>query len=283
MFPLKIATERNTSGPPLRNGTGARNKFLLLSLLVVVVLIATIYPALTERAVNERSAQPTTATAQPTTADKPDPLDGLGSAFQARKGELLAQAKFLVESGKPEEVFALLEPLEGLYDPDVMKALDGAQASSLRELLDRVPADAHEQRYDYLMKLAALLPNDEGVTSELAKERANHEKADAAREQEKSALERLSISAFCSRFRRRPNDPALLAAFEARGGRGQWASYIVSSRIAMGMNEFEVRCAWGPPNHVNRTVYAGGIEDKQMIYGDSYVYLENGVMTSLQD
>ena len=52
-------------------------------------------------------------------------------------------------------------------------------------------------------------------------------------------------------------------------------------RIGMTAKQVEATC-WGKPDHVNRTETAGVISD-QYVYGDSrYVYLQNGIVTSIQ-
>jgi hypothetical protein len=52
-------------------------------------------------------------------------------------------------------------------------------------------------------------------------------------------------------------------------------------RIGMTATQVEATC-WGKPDHVNRTQTAAGISD-QYVYGDSrYVYLQNGIVTSIQ-
>lgn len=52
-------------------------------------------------------------------------------------------------------------------------------------------------------------------------------------------------------------------------------------RVGMSVKQVEATC-WGKPDHVNRTETAGAITD-QYVYGDSrYVYLRNGVVTSIQ-
>jgi hypothetical protein len=49
----------------------------------------------------------------------------------------------------------------------------------------------------------------------------------------------------------------------------------------MSYKQVEATC-WGKPEHVNRTENASAIED-QYVYGDGrYVYLRNGVVTSIQ-
>lgn len=51
--------------------------------------------------------------------------------------------------------------------------------------------------------------------------------------------------------------------------------------IGMTYKQVEATC-WGKPDHVNRSETAGAIHD-QYVYGDSrYVYLSNGIVTSIQ-
>ncbi len=52
-------------------------------------------------------------------------------------------------------------------------------------------------------------------------------------------------------------------------------------RIGMTAKQVEGTC-WGKPDHVNRTQTAAGVSD-QYVYGDDrYVYLRNGIVTSIQ-
>jgi len=67
-------------------------------------------------------------------------------------------------------------------------------------------------------------------------------------------------------------DPAVTAADCKRRG---------NPRIGMTAKQVEASC-WGKPGHVNRRQTAGAITD-QYVYGDGrYLYLRNGVVTSIQ-
>jgi hypothetical protein len=57
---------------------------------------------------------------------------------------------------------------------------------------------------------------------------------------------------------------------------------IKSGYIFMGMTRDEARRAWGSPRDINRTVFSGGVHE-QWVYGDEYLYFEDGVLTSWQD
>lgn len=56
---------------------------------------------------------------------------------------------------------------------------------------------------------------------------------------------------------------------------------IDKQNIRVGMKEAGLICAFGP-SRVNRTVRANFVH-KQYVYGDVYVYVENGVITAFQD
>lgn len=52
---------------------------------------------------------------------------------------------------------------------------------------------------------------------------------------------------------------------------------------AIGMTEAEVYAStWGAPQKVNTTTTAAG-ERKQLVYKDGYIYLENGIVTAIQE
>lgn len=64
-------------------------------------------------------------------------------------------------------------------------------------------------------------------------------------------------------------------------------SAIAQQRVAIGMTSEEVIQSWGRPSKVNRTITRGG-SSEQWIYRrggtgrDQYVYLENGVVRTIQ-
>ena len=67
---------------------------------------------------------------------------------------------------------------------------------------------------------------------------------------------------------------------------------ITGRKIELGMSENVLRASWGWPSEVNRTVNSSGVR-KQFVYSryngtrrfdqPTYVYVENGVVTSWQD
>lgn len=57
---------------------------------------------------------------------------------------------------------------------------------------------------------------------------------------------------------------------------------IVKHKVLTGMDTEQVRIAWGKPEHINRTVIPGHTSE-QWVYGDTYLYFDDGVLTSWQD
>lgn len=62
---------------------------------------------------------------------------------------------------------------------------------------------------------------------------------------------------------------------------------IQQSRVVIGMSEFGVNLSWGSPDNINRTSTASGTS-KQLVYDPGrsytkYVYVDNGVVTAIQD
>ena len=57
---------------------------------------------------------------------------------------------------------------------------------------------------------------------------------------------------------------------------------IGGGSVVLGTSPEEARASWGLPDHVNRTVNSNGTHE-QWAYGNTYVYFDNGVLTSWQD
>jgi hypothetical protein len=57
---------------------------------------------------------------------------------------------------------------------------------------------------------------------------------------------------------------------------------IKKGRVRIGMTEKECELSWGVPNDINTTTGSWG-EHKQWVYDDSYLYFENGKLSSIQN
>lgn len=57
---------------------------------------------------------------------------------------------------------------------------------------------------------------------------------------------------------------------------------IKHEEVVLGMTIDEAKLSWGAPNDINRTVGAWGVHE-QWVYGRTYLYFKNGILTSFQD
>lgn len=63
----------------------------------------------------------------------------------------------------------------------------------------------------------------------------------------------------------------------------QNALKIIDNKISLGMTKEMVRESWGGPKDINRTVGSWGIHEQWVYHGNSYLYFEDGILTSWQD
>lgn len=56
---------------------------------------------------------------------------------------------------------------------------------------------------------------------------------------------------------------------------------VACKKVSVGLTAAQVRAAWGNPDHVNTTTTANG-DHEQWVYGDEYVYVDEGVVTAMQ-
>lgn len=68
----------------------------------------------------------------------------------------------------------------------------------------------------------------------------------------------------------------------SKGYSKQKAQDLLNGVIWIGMTANELKISQGEPQDINRTITKYGT-DEQWIYGDRYVYLENGIVTTIQD
>jgi hypothetical protein len=60
---------------------------------------------------------------------------------------------------------------------------------------------------------------------------------------------------------------------------------VAGGRIRIGMNKDMVIASWGRPHDINRTTYSFGVHEQWVYgeYGSSYVYFEDGKVTTIQN
>jgi hypothetical protein len=57
---------------------------------------------------------------------------------------------------------------------------------------------------------------------------------------------------------------------------------IADHQVWVGMTEHQAILAWGKPDHINDSSYKSGAEEEQWVYGNSYVYIEDGRVSAIQ-
>lgn len=57
---------------------------------------------------------------------------------------------------------------------------------------------------------------------------------------------------------------------------------ILDRKVQIGMTDEQVKLSWGNPRTINRTVMVNHVSE-QWVYGSTYLYFDNGVLTSWQD
>lgn len=60
-----------------------------------------------------------------------------------------------------------------------------------------------------------------------------------------------------------------------------WAA-IEEGKVFIGMTAEQARMSWGKPEEVNRTI-TGNVKHEQWIYGNSYLYFENALLSGIQN
>ncbi len=71
-------------------------------------------------------------------------------------------------------------------------------------------------------------------------------------------------------------------AIVAKGGSPDVTELVIARRFRIGFTKSQLIAAIGSPQNINRTVTGYGIHE-QWIYGNLYVYPEDGVVTAFQE
>ena len=58
--------------------------------------------------------------------------------------------------------------------------------------------------------------------------------------------------------------------------------FVAEGKVQIGMTSEMCKYAWGEPDHINMTI-TGGKRTEQWVYGNSYLYLTNGLLTAIQN
>ena len=60
------------------------------------------------------------------------------------------------------------------------------------------------------------------------------------------------------------------------------AKLILEGKVKIGMTKAMCTEAWGHPYDINKTIGSWGVHE-QWVYGSSYLYFENDILTSIQN
>lgn len=145
-------------------------------------------------------------------------------------------------------------------------------------------ADGENYEYTksyYEFKLKDLIPADE--YHQRVEERRIQEENRLA-EEKRAEQERKKAAELAERKRIEEQQRAK-AEREARirsTYKKEFADLILAGRVRIGMTASMCREAWGTPIDINRTTGSWGVHE-QWVYYDSYLYFENGILTTIQD
>lgn len=96
------------------------------------------------------------------------------------------------------------------------------------------------------------------------------------------AVGRMSTDEICQVYSQTPYSSARAELLRRNALSAADWSLVDRRKIAIGMSQNALFCSWGSPARRNRTVTIGS-EFIQYIYGDTFVYVANGIVTSFQD
>ena len=201
---------------------------------------------------------------------------------------MMAAAMLLTGCGVDQKKYdAMAEMTDSLFvecnklkqqNAAMQKELDGYRLNPVKLLKD-IQGNYSNKQYGELKKNLDLLHQFHPEAPELAtanglynrglkeqeamrkKAEAEAAKREAERRAKMSKIERIMEKYNCSR---------------------EIAEVISKKQVRIGMTTDQVRAAWGRPERVNRTVGSYGVHE-QWVYGYTYLYFEDGVMTSFQD
>jgi hypothetical protein len=195
--------------------------------------------------------------------------------WKANGPKALEEARAALTAGQFDLANTKLSQFAWTNDPAVLSLLNEAEIGLLEARAATLKASQVQDRKDVWTRLATLRPDDTRAAEEARTAQA-----------EMQAIRELSDSALCKALRGKASDRAYANEWARRGGTLEEAEAIAARTVSIGMREDAVLCAFGPPDDVNRSVFeAGGSthEHKQWVYGRTYIYTENGRVSSWQD
>ena len=71
--------------------------------------------------------------------------------------------------------------------------------------------------------------------------------------------------------------PERIAAYRAK------QDAIQHGKVSVGMYAADCFSAWGKPDKINRTTTANGVHEQWIYNGHGYLYIDNGILTAIQE
>ena len=147
------------------------------------------------------------------------------------------------------------------------------------KLLATIRENYSSKEYDSLKTNLDLLQQYHPETQEYITANGIYEKG--LRDQE-AARKKAEAEAARKEAERRAKMKPIERIMEKYGCDEETATLIHKGRVRIGMTAEQCRAAWGRPQRVNRSVGSYGVHE-QWCYNGSYLYLEDGILTSFQN
>lgn len=161
------------------------------------------------------------------------------------------------------------------------------ELASLRVILEQHPKGS-AVRASILHQIAKLDPSDAEAAALLKDYYADREAREATEKAQEAAAHTEAMAAvnwsdeeLCKGLKKaRGGGPA--REFARRGGAVKEISMNGTDLFFVGMSRIGAYCSLGRPDKINRTVASYGTHE-QWVYSGTYVYIEDGVLTAVQD
>lgn len=187
------------------------------------------------------------------------------------KGEYDAQVS------KVDSLTAVCESLEEA-NMALQNEVESYKLSPSR-LLANIRENYKDKKYAELKKNLDLLQQYHPDTQEYATAKGVYEQG--LKDQE-SARKKAEAEAARREAERIAKMKPIERIMEKFGCDKETATLIHQRRVRMGMTREQARAAWGRPRDINRTVGSYGVHE-QWCYDGSYLYFEDGILTSWQN
>ena len=189
----------------------------------------------------------------------------------------VGKGKYDAQVSKVDSLTAVCENLKAT-NMALQKEVDGYKLSPSR-LLANIRDDYKDKKYTELKKNLDLLQQYHPDAQEYATANGIYEQG--LKEQE-AARKRAEAEAAKREAERIAKMKPIERIMEKFGCDKETATLIHQRRVRIGMTAEQCRAAWGRPNDINRSVGLYGVHE-QWCYDGSYLYFDDGILTSYQN